>query len=434
MFSKFEALWRRSGESAGERRGGADENYAAQQRQRASGSGQAPRRGGSTVTFDGMVFGRTPEVPMRQMTAVGDLGQAGAGQAAVTQDAPAGQAVQAAAPASAPAPRAAARPPRRRRSKPGDPFSPRRLHVYFSARAWTAILSETLAEIRTETGGILLGYREGNDWLVVESIDPGPGSVLQTAFFEYNEKYVTHLANRIAKLYERPLEILGLWHRHPGSFDRFSNTDDGTNATFAQMSRFGAISGLVNIDPEPRFTLYHASSPLAYTRVRFSVVTDDELRAWAPLRSTDELVQVIERRNAVGGAISPGQSLEVRSAFAPSYLAEKVDQVVSAEAARTPALSDPAARMPWNDAELECAVQLVEQDVAFLSACGVELGLSLSDTGGLALEARGREAEEALGEIVPVRTGRGAIPAFVSARSGACAPYRPGLIERAMRQ
>lgn len=433
MFSKLEALWHRSGESADERRRGADENYAAQQ-QRASATGQAPRRGGNPVTFDGMVFGRTPEVPMRQMTAVGEPGQAGAGQAAVAQEDRAGQAVQAAAPAQAPAPRAAARPTRRRRAKPGEPFSPRKLHVYFSARAWTAILSETLTEIRTETGGILLGYREGNDWLVVESIDPGPGSVLQTAFFEYNEKYVTHLANRIAKLYERPLEILGLWHRHPGSFDRFSNTDDGTNATFAQMSRFGAISGLVNIDPEPRFTLYHASSPLAYTRVRFSVVTDDELRAWAPLRSTDELVQVIEQRNAVGGAISPGQSLEVRSAFAPSYLAEKVDQVVGAQAARTPALSDPAARMPWNDAELECAVQLVEQDVAFLSACGVELGLSLSDTGGLALEARGREAEEALGEIVPVRTGRGAIPAFVSARSGSVAPYRPGLIERAMRQ
>jgi len=131
--------------------------------------------------------------------------------------------------------------------------------VIFSERAYTAILSETLSKITTETGGILLGHFNNNKWYIVESIDPGPKSVFSTVYFEYDETYVNHLANKINVLYNNPLKIMGLWHRHPGSMDVFSSTDNGTHEKYANINPFGVISMLVNIDPVFRLSIYYVS-------------------------------------------------------------------------------------------------------------------------------------------------------------------------------
>lgn len=146
------------------------------------------------------------------------------------------------------------------------------MKVVFSERAFTALLSETYEKIKTETGGILLGYYDSGVWYVVEAIDPGPDSVFEVAYFEYDRAYVTHLINKVARLYKRDLSLVGLWHRHPGSFDVFSGTDDKTNLEFASRSPVGAISALVNIDPKFRLTVYHVSAhPQKYARVQYEV-------------------------------------------------------------------------------------------------------------------------------------------------------------------
>lgn len=145
------------------------------------------------------------------------------------------------------------------------------MKVIFSERAFSALLAETYEKIKTETGGIFLGYYENGIWYIVETIDPGPKSIFEVAYFEYDQKYVTHLINKIARLYKKNLSLLGLWHRHPGSFDVFSNTDDGTNLTYARMFPQGAISALVNIDPTFRLTVYHVSNPLKYTKISYEV-------------------------------------------------------------------------------------------------------------------------------------------------------------------
>ena len=129
-------------------------------------------------------------------------------------------------------------------------------NVIIGERAYADILNETLQNLGTETGGILLGDKVDNVWYVVESIDPGPKAILRSAYFEYDQPYVTHLANKIRRRYRAKLRLLGLWHRHPGSFDRFSSTDDRTNSTFARTCGGAAISGLVNIDPTFRMTFY----------------------------------------------------------------------------------------------------------------------------------------------------------------------------------
>lgn len=135
--------------------------------------------------------------------------------------------------------------------------------VVFSNKAYNAIIRESFDKDPVETGGILLGHVLDNGiWIVMEVLPPGINSIFQYAYFEYDEAFVNYLAQSVANQYKRPLDLLGLWHRHPGSMDVFSTTDDGTNTTFARQNPAGVISGLVNIDPNFRITMYHLDRPM----------------------------------------------------------------------------------------------------------------------------------------------------------------------------
>lgn len=147
--------------------------------------------------------------------------------------------------------------------------------IVFSNKAYNAIIDETFKKDPIETGGILLGHvLDNGTWIVMEVLPPGIHSTHEYAYFEYDEAFVNYLANSVASKYEQELSLLGLWHRHPGSMDYFSGTDDGTNAKFAAISPCGAISGLVNVDPKFRLTMRHVAYPLKYDIVDFEVGDD----------------------------------------------------------------------------------------------------------------------------------------------------------------
>lgn len=148
------------------------------------------------------------------------------------------------------------------------------MKVVFSDRAYTALLAECTEKIKTETGGLFLGAYEEDIWYVIETIDPGPKSIFEVAYFEYDQQYTQHLINKIANLYNEKLTLIGLWHRHPGSFDTFSKTDDGTNSKYARMSEYGAISALANIDPDFRLTIYHVERPCRYQKICYEIGND----------------------------------------------------------------------------------------------------------------------------------------------------------------
>lgn len=147
--------------------------------------------------------------------------------------------------------------------------------VIVSRRAHAAIVTETLEQHPNETGGILLGHCTDGIWYVIEAIDPGPAARFTATTFEYDTPYVNHLARKISAHYQRPLALIGLWHRHPGSFDRFSAEDDITNRRYAEQCPDGAISCLVNLDPDFRITTYHVPPDLSYRRLR-ALCGDDE--------------------------------------------------------------------------------------------------------------------------------------------------------------
>lgn len=132
--------------------------------------------------------------------------------------------------------------------------------VVFTKRAFNAMVTETISKHPIETGGIFLGYLLDNGtWIVVENVAPGFKSTHRSAYFEYDTDFVTYLANVLANQYKGNLRILGLWHRHPGSMDVFSSTDDQTNRNYASDCPQGAISALVNCDPKWRMTMYHVA-------------------------------------------------------------------------------------------------------------------------------------------------------------------------------
>lgn len=171
------------------------------------------------------------------------------------------------------------------------------MKVVFSDRAFAAIMAETTEKIKTETGGLFLGSFEDGIWYVIEAIDPGPKSIFEVAYFEYDQQYTQHLINKIANLYDKRLTLIGLWHRHPGSFDQFSSTDDGTNSKYARMRKEGAISALVNIDPEFRLTMYHVDQPCRYSVIEYDVgnhlIPDEMLRYKSPKKFANLMAGII---------------------------------------------------------------------------------------------------------------------------------------------
>lgn len=70
------------------------------------------------------------------------------------------------------------------------------MKVVFSDRAFAAVMAETTEKIKTETGGLFLGSFEDGVWYVIEAIDPGPKSIFEVAYFEYDQQYTQHLISR----------------------------------------------------------------------------------------------------------------------------------------------------------------------------------------------------------------------------------------------
>ena len=81
----------------------------------------------------------------------------------------------------------------------------------------------------TETGGVLLGYSEGQKGVsILEATDGGYEDTLHEPFsFQYDSQYVAHMSMVLSELYTPPLDIVGVWHKHNStSFVPFSRADE----------------------------------------------------------------------------------------------------------------------------------------------------------------------------------------------------------------
>lgn len=150
--------------------------------------------------------------------------------------------------------------------------------VVLSNRAYIQIFNESQSRIQTETGGLLLGHFHNGIWYVIEASDPGINAKFYNAYHEGDDVYENHVCGVISRTYKYPLVFLGMWHRHPGSLDSFSGTDDRTNYKYAGSAGNGCISAIINYDPEFRITFYYVeqgdSQNVYYTKVDVEVGDD----------------------------------------------------------------------------------------------------------------------------------------------------------------
>lgn len=273
--------------------------------------------------------------------------------------------------------------------------------VVFSERAYTSILVETQEKIRTETGGVFLGYRKKDVWYVIESIDPGPNSIFQPTYFEYDQNYINHLINKVSRLYSLQLDLIGLWHRHPGSFDSFSRTDDGTNTKYAELNEQGSISALVNIDPRFRLTVYSVTLPLKYEKIKYVVGDSYIPKEMLTLKRGASLQQQIELPQPIAQNSLKHKWLATKRTKDEDLFSRKPAQKIGLKEfsfheaiywflqQRTYSdIKNPSIKLPKED-ESDAVLYILEKlddDLKFLTQLGVECQMSISPTGSLVLK------------------------------------------------
>lgn len=84
-----------------------------------------------------------------------------------------------------------------------------------------------------ETGGLLLGRSDGaGDIKVMEATDGGyRNTVHKENEFGYDPAYQAHMCDVIGNVYDPPLQIVGVWHKHNAPSEiPFSRADEAIHA------------------------------------------------------------------------------------------------------------------------------------------------------------------------------------------------------------
>jgi integrative and conjugative element protein (TIGR02256 family) len=116
---------------------------------------------------------------------------------------------------------------------------------------------ETLAWIGQETGGLWLGRFDGaGNYVVSDSIAAGPKSVHRPGSFSPDEEFQNRELS--AKRAASPgIDVIGMWHSHPGSYSTPSQTDELAAASVIQewgLSRSEVVVGIA-VAPGQSFSL-----------------------------------------------------------------------------------------------------------------------------------------------------------------------------------
>lgn len=170
--------------------------------------------------------------------------------------------------------------------------------IYFTTKAYVQLLTEVADYPHVETGGVLVGQRHQNTFYVFETVDPGFKADRKIAEFSRHYEYTEHLAYKVANQYEGNTTVIGYYHRHPGSYDRFSGGDEISNLEFAQTFN-GVISGLVNIDPQFRLAFYYIAPSGKQSSAISYIVDDSAFRDIMTFKSPQKVLsQIFNQENS----------------------------------------------------------------------------------------------------------------------------------------
>lgn len=117
--------------------------------------------------------------------------------------------------------------------------------ILLSARAQKAMDTELERFPNTETGGLLLGYSDSQgNAQILEATDSGYANTIHEAHcFQYDDAYEWHLCTVLSQLYDPPLDVIGIWHKHNApSTIPFSHADDLMHQQLTEDDVFARFS------------------------------------------------------------------------------------------------------------------------------------------------------------------------------------------------
>jgi integrative and conjugative element protein (TIGR02256 family) len=119
--------------------------------------------------------------------------------------------------------------------------------VWLDERALALIESETRKRPRTETGGALFGFGDGDDLVVAGAYGPGPRARHRRTTFEPHPETTGLLMETVREHSRRRYRYLGSWHSHPGGVPRPSGTDIATVEAVAEEAEVALAQPLMLI-------------------------------------------------------------------------------------------------------------------------------------------------------------------------------------------
>lgn len=88
--------------------------------------------------------------------------------------------------------------------------------VIFSKSAAKTILKFVQNDkLKPEAGGLLLGYRHGNNFEITKVTVPFPEDIQKQKYFERNDSNHLSIFSKLHKHKNKAISFLGEWHTHP---------------------------------------------------------------------------------------------------------------------------------------------------------------------------------------------------------------------------
>lgn len=124
-----------------------------------------------------------------------------------------------------------------------------------------------------ETGGLLLGWRDGNDRIVAGLIGAGDKAVHSRQSFEPDHEFQVKELNKVFTRTNGDLDYLGDWHTHPAGHVAMSWRD---RRTLRKIGRTVGDALMVILDPSPDRSIIggwrHCGKESYFRRLRREIV------------------------------------------------------------------------------------------------------------------------------------------------------------------
>lgn len=116
--------------------------------------------------------------------------------------------------------------------------------VWLARHALRAMQIEGAEKYPLESGGILLGWRRGEDKVVVDIVGPGANALHGRTRFLPDHKWQVREIDRIFGQTNGDIDYLGDWHTHPDGIAAMSDEDSRTLFRIAKRVR-GALMAIL---------------------------------------------------------------------------------------------------------------------------------------------------------------------------------------------